>query len=218
VTFGGNSGIALNGLSGSVFRTSIGISTGNPVSGASVILFPDAANTLALRNGGTSSVPVPQTFNVYNFWQDASNYERGFIRYASNTLEIGHQAAGTGATGREVKISTEALKGGTASNPADMFYVNTQQFVLAQNVSLRWGSSTNAGTGVDTGLSRVAAAIIRVNNGSTGGGSVELIEQTAPAAPAANGVRIYAVDNGSGKTQLMALFATGAAQQIAIEP
>jgi hypothetical protein len=40
----------------------------------------------------------------------------------------------------------------------------------------------------------------------------------APAAPAANKVRIYAVDNGSGKTQLMALFATGAAQQIAIEP
>jgi hypothetical protein len=45
-----------------------------------------------------------------------------------------------------------------------------------------------------------------------------MAEMTAPAAPAANGVRIYAVDNGSGKTQLMALFATGAAQQIAIEP
>jgi len=46
----------------------------------------------------------------------------------------------------------------------------------------------------------------------------EMTEMTAPAAPAANSVRIYAVDNGSGKTQLMALFATGAAQQIAIEP
>jgi len=31
-------------------------------------------------------------------------------------------------------------------------------------------------------------------------------------------VRIFAQDNGAGKTQLMALFATGAAQQIAIEP
>ena len=43
-------------------------------------------------------------------------------------------------------------------------------------------------------------------------------EQTAPSAPAANGYRIFAQDNGAGKTQLMVIFATGAAQQIAIEP
>jgi hypothetical protein len=41
---------------------------------------------------------------------------------------------------------------------------------------------------------------------------------TAPAAPAANQVRIYAEDDGTGKTRLMALFATGVAQQIAIQP
>jgi hypothetical protein len=50
------------------------------------------------------------------------------------------------------------------------------------------------------------------------GSYMQMSEMTAPAAPAADGVRIYAVDNGSGKTRLMALFATGAAQQIAIEP
>ena len=43
-------------------------------------------------------------------------------------------------------------------------------------------------------------------------------EQTAPSAPGANGYRIFAQDNGAGKTQLMVIFATGAAQQIAIEP
>jgi hypothetical protein len=43
-------------------------------------------------------------------------------------------------------------------------------------------------------------------------------EMTAPAAPSANAVRIYAEDNGGGKTRLMALFPSGAAQQIAIEP
>jgi hypothetical protein len=48
--------------------------------------------------------------------------------------------------------------------------------------------------------------------------NLELTEMTAPAAPAANNVRIFAQDNGAGKTQLMALFATGAAVQIAIEP
>lgn len=43
-------------------------------------------------------------------------------------------------------------------------------------------------------------------------------ERTAPAAPAANGYRIFAQDNGAGKTQLMVIFNTGAAQQIAIQP
>lgn len=42
--------------------------------------------------------------------------------------------------------------------------------------------------------------------------------QAAPSVPASNGVKIYAQDNGAGKTKLMALFATGAAQQIAIQP
>lgn len=54
------------------------------------------------------------------------------------------------------------------------------------------------------------------NVGATG--FMETIEITAPSAPSANGVRIYAQDNGAGKTQLMARFASGAAQQIAIEP
>jgi len=43
-------------------------------------------------------------------------------------------------------------------------------------------------------------------------------EMTAPAAPAANGYRIFAQDNGAGKTQLMVIFSSGAAQQIAIQP
>jgi hypothetical protein len=43
-------------------------------------------------------------------------------------------------------------------------------------------------------------------------------EMTAPAAPAANTARIFVQDNGAGKTQLMVIFPTGAAQQIAIEP
>jgi hypothetical protein len=41
---------------------------------------------------------------------------------------------------------------------------------------------------------------------------------TAPAAPATNSVRIYAEDNGAGKTRLMALFATGSAVQSRLNP
>ena len=49
-------------------------------------------------------------------------------------------------------------------------------------------------------------------------GHMQMTEITAPSAGAANTVRLYAQDNGAGKTQLMALFASGAAQQVAIEP
>ena len=43
-------------------------------------------------------------------------------------------------------------------------------------------------------------------------------EVTAPSAGAANSVRLYADDNGLGKTRLVAVFATGAAQTIVTEP
>jgi len=74
-------------------------------------------------------------------------------------------------------------------------------------------------TAPDTTFFRIAAGVmgVRATSAATGG-ALEFLEQTAPAAPAADGVRIYAEDNGSGKTRLMARFATGAAQQIAIEP
>lgn len=47
---------------------------------------------------------------------------------------------------------------------------------------------------------------------------VEMYETTAPSAGAANSVRLFIEDNGSGKTRLMALFSSGAAQQLAIQP
>jgi hypothetical protein len=49
-------------------------------------------------------------------------------------------------------------------------------------------------------------------------GYLELTEMTAPAAPGANGGRLYLEDNGSGKTRLVVKFNTGAAQVIATEP
>ena len=52
----------------------------------------------------------------------------------------------------------------------------------------------------------------------TSQGAVQFTEITAPAAPAANGARLYAVDNGAGKTLLVVRFASGSAQTIATEP
>lgn len=65
---------------------------------------------------------------------------------------------------------------------------------------------------------RLAKGRILLNDTTDDGGSIEFLERTDVAAPGSNSVRIYAKDNGSGKTQLVARFPTGAVQQIAIEP
>lgn len=59
----------------------------------------DAANTLALRNSTNA-----QTFNIYNTYTDASNYERLGISWSGNVISIKPVAAGTG-TVRELHIS-----------------------------------------------------------------------------------------------------------------
>ncbi len=48
-------------------------------------------------------------------------------------------------------------------------------------------------------------------------GAMTLNEMAAPGAGAANQARVYAVDNGSGKTKLMVQFATGSAIELAVE-
>ena len=75
----------------------------------------------------------------------------------------------------------------------------------------------DATVSADVRLGRTAAGVIGVLDSSTGGASVEFTEQTAPTG-AANKARIYTEDNGAGKTRLMVIFGSGAAQQLAIEP
>ena len=68
------------------------------------------------------------------------------------------------------------------------------------------------GASADTIFYRAAAGIIAVAN------ALQFAEMAAPAAPAANGVRLFSRDNGSGKTQLCCVFASGAVQVIATQP
>jgi hypothetical protein len=96
---------------------------------------------------------------------------------------------------------------------------------------LGWTSVGGAdGSSIAAGLAYNAAGVVEVNNGTAGTWRdlklrnliqteySQLTEMTAPSAPATNSVRIYAEDNGAGKTRLMALFATGSAVQLGIEP
>ena len=71
------------------------------IGGTDLILARDAANTLAQRNGVNA-----QAFNIYNTHTDASNFERGFMRFVSNTLRIGTEKLGTG-TARALEFRTD---------------------------------------------------------------------------------------------------------------
>jgi len=73
---------------------------------ADTYLYRDgAANTLALRNGGTAGLPAPQNFRIYNYTDSGlTNYERAFFRWNSNTLEIGTEAGGTGSTQKPIQL------------------------------------------------------------------------------------------------------------------
>ena len=93
--------------------------------------------------------------------------------------------------------------------------------------NLYWGTHNTHDIGVGGAMPRdissgrniTCGGRVRID-GTANQGFLEFFAEQSPepAAPAANGCRLYTKDNGSGKTQLMARFATGAAVQVAIEP
>jgi hypothetical protein len=68
--------------------------------GANTFLERDGDNLLALRNSTAA-----QEFRIYNSYTDASNYERGSIRWQSNAFVVGNAALGTGGL-RDIVISS----------------------------------------------------------------------------------------------------------------
>jgi len=145
----------------------------------------------------------------------------GTITSTSSAIVLRNNAAGTtykeldiGNTGNSVFLGVEGspttLIAGATAYDSFISTATGTGFVTAVN----FVTVTRA---TSTGLA-VTGTLSSTGNLTVTGGYIEGNEQTAPAAPAANGYRIYAEDNGAGKTRLMVKFATGAAQQIAIEP
>lgn len=170
--------------------------------GASIApLVIEDANNVSQRNGTNK-----QHFQVFATFTDASNYGKLFIGSNDDGTRWGivGEGAGTGSA-----YSDTGFRIGGVYNGAGGFSYNANQTVEigAYTLSIGAGGAPNNLRGggaelqveVDTGWARFT-------------------ERTAPSAPAANAVLLYAEDNGSGKTRLMARFATGAAQQVAIEP
>jgi hypothetical protein len=188
--------------------------TGTGAGGSIVFQVAPAGSSGTAQNALATFAEITsaRALNLYNTFTDASNYERLRIDWSSNVATIRTEGAGTGFTNRRLDIISGGQLNFLSQGGSSIFFFT--------NGTARWyvdGANGNLLAFADNTYDIGAAAATRPRNLFLGS-YAQLSEMTAPAAPAANGVRIYAVDNGSGKTQLMALFATGAAQQIAIEP
>lgn len=118
------------------------------------------------------------------------------------------------------------FNGGSSAN---IFGLYSNIFAFPNNKGVNWSADATYYGTVDTNLERISAGVLGIGTGAAGSfaGSLKLTniqnvgydqfdEMTAPAGTA-NSVRLFCQDNGAGKSQLMCIFGSGAAQQIAIE-
>lgn len=136
--------------------------------------------------------------------------------------------AGVTFTVQKVNVTDSASA--AASLLADWQVNAVSKFKVAKDGTITTASDLNATGSIQAaatqkilwaGRARLYSAadgIMEITDSADAGGVLKLSERTAPSAPAADKVYIYSQDNGAGKTQLMALFSSGAAQQIAIQP
>jgi hypothetical protein len=94
--------------------------------GGDLRLFRDAADTLAQRRSTN-----PQVFRIYNTYTDASNHERGFMRWTSNVLQIGTEKDGTGSA-RALEFQTNGVTRVTISTAGTL--TTTASIVAGNNV------------------------------------------------------------------------------------
>lgn len=134
-------------------------------------LYRDAANTLALRNSTNA-----QTFNVYNTYTDASNYERAVIKWASDRWVIGLEAAGTGI-GRDgtIKVGVTKVLDISANDDGTFAYLsiaNQSNTEIKTRAGGRfgWTSGSDAGASFDTAIARAAAGFVTFHRDNVNAG------------------------------------------------
>ena len=141
----------------------------------------------------------------------------------SNNVAVGHRALtapndktanATTTASRQTAIGTEAGQGsaGESNNITAVGYRAT----ASGHAAMALGSDSVASHGWSVALGFLAetTALYQVAMGAR---HIELGEMTAPGVAPANKARLYVKDNGSGKTQLCVIFATGAEVVLATE-
>ena len=175
-------------------RTTLGLATTDSVTFAGVA----TTGTITATTTHPTASAITATQGIYSSFLGANQSAGAFIGCSVSGAGVGFANASTGSL-FPCNASGTLTNGVMNLGRADYRFNNY------------FGTNGNfSGTLAVTGATTLTGAVTTAN-------FIAGAEMTAPAAPAANGYRIFAEDNG-GKTRLMVLFATGAAQQIAIEP
>lgn len=123
-----------------------------------------ASLLLDLLVGGAKKFSVQKdgAAHLYNTYTDGSNYERGFLKWNSNVLEIGTEAAGTG-TARNAVIKV----GGNTVLTATSGGVHSPSYTVGSGgvASNGYGVAGNAATGLVWPASGRAILFSTVNGG-----------------------------------------------------
>lgn len=115
ISFNLASGIRLLLDAGGIRQQPTGQIRWNPLSNLGdnddLVLTRDAAGTLAQRNGGTSATPVPQTFRLANYQAAAgsTDFERGYLSWASDVFRVGTEKGTGGGTARAMELQTDGV-------------------------------------------------------------------------------------------------------------
>jgi len=205
----------------------------SPANTANIYLYSNTA-VGSIKTDSTNYGIIISASTVNDFWfadrlsMNASKY----IGWVSGTNAV------AGADLILARKAAASLRMGAADAAAPVAQTLGVQSVVAgtsNTAGANWTLAGSQGTGTGAGGSIIfqtapagstgsaqnaLAAVLTLDSTKQAAftGHMQMTEITAPAAGAANTVRIYAEDNGAGKTRLMALFASGAAQQVAIEP
>lgn len=186
----------------------------------SILIDGGGTGTASLDVSGLPNALRTTTLNIIG----AINFGNGYATLSSGNnagITIAHLAASTGGIILSPGGSDYVeQRRGTNAQASRIYgtYTDASNFVRASLAATSTAvtlSAQTAGTGADDVpviITPAGTSQVEVGNG------VQFTEMTAPSAPAANKVILFAQDNGAGKTQLMALFPSGAAQQVAIEP
>jgi hypothetical protein len=124
----------------SIVRDTAQISLG---AAADLTIYRDAADTLALRRGGTSGTPVPQTFRLYNWW-DGTNGSWLTFNAGSTTSTITLDSTGTGV--KKDLIITSATVGEIIRFKATSNGVQVSQPFVGQGMAPMTDNFYNVGS------------------------------------------------------------------------
>lgn len=151
----------------------------------------------------------------------------------TDVLKLQHTTSGTAAAGfgAGILLQLEDDGNGAAEDAARISAIWTVATAGGETTQLQFATRSAGGAlsnkwGISGAGTWIPSTDNAVNIGSTSfrvaqlhlAQFTEYAEIVDPAAPAADRARLYAKDNGSGKTLLVVRFATGAVQTIATEP